>query len=184
MFKGVALGFLFLGAGKVVEKGLKSLKFTDQVLDVANATNKQKGNFGEIKAAANLSKNKKLKSAGYDLTRIGDKAPTGFNNTIKKGIDGLYENATPPPQFVIDEAKYGTSKLSKTVDGNKQMSDGWIEANDYKRLTDQVDEDKAREIIRAMENGEVEKILSNIDESGNVVTKSLDELGKIIGDWP
>ncbi len=176
---------MFLGAGKVVEKGLKSLKFTDEVLDVANATNKQKGNFGEIKAAANLSKNKKLKSAGYDLTRIGDKAPTGFNNTIKKGIDGLYENATPPPKFVIDEAKFNTAQLGKTKDG-KQMSDGWLlgEKTGNNRLIDQVGDVKADEIMEALENGEVEKIISRVDVNGNVVSKQLNSAGNIIGNWP
>ncbi len=155
----------------------------DEAFDAATATNKQKGNFGEIKSADNLANNKAVKDAGYDLTRIGDDVPTGLDDTIKKGIDGLYENASPPPKFVIDEAKYGTSTLGKTKDG-KQMSDGWILGKDKKRLVDQVGKKKAKEIARALKNNEVEKVLSKIDKNGNVVTKKLGENGTVIGNWP
>ena len=179
---------MFLGAGKLLEKGFsawKGAKNVDEIFDATTASNKVKGNFGEIKAADNLVNNKKVKEAGYDLARIGDDAPTGLDDTIKKGIDGLYENANPPPKFVIDEAKYGTSQLGKTKDG-KQMSDGWVlgEKTGNNRLVDQVGEVKAKEIERAMSKGQVEKVLSKIDANGNVVTKRLDSAGKVIGNWP
>ncbi len=205
LFKEVALGFLFLGAGKVIEKGFRAysaakaakaadelveaagkgadevVESIDDAFDASKATNKQKGNYGEIKAADNLVNNKALKDAGYDLTKIGDSAPTGLDDKIVKGIDGIYENATPPPKFVIDEAKFNTAGLGKTKDG-KQMSDGWIEGSE--RLEKQVGPRKAAEIKDAMLDGDVEKVLSKIDKNGNVVTKQLDQNGNIIGDWP
>ena len=86
-----------------------------------------------------------MKKKGYNLKRIGDPAPTSINDSIKHGIDGIYENTTPPPSYVIDEANDGTSQLGSTKSG-KQMSDSWV--ND--RLESQVGEDKAREIQKAM----------------------------------
>ena len=37
--------------------------------------------------------NQSLKEAGFDLKPVGKSAPTGINDKIVKGIDGLYENA-------------------------------------------------------------------------------------------
>ena len=64
------------------------------------------------------------------------------------------------------------------------MSDDWIKGtktgND--RILDAVGGDKklAREIQKALDNGEVERVLSKIDSSGNVTTYRLDKNGKII----
>ncbi|ATP40196.1 hypothetical protein CSE16_09145 [Solibacillus sp. R5-41] len=63
--------------------------------DAKTATNKQKGNFGEIQSFDNLLNNKSLKEAGYDLKPIGRGAPSSINDKIVKGIDGLYENKNP-----------------------------------------------------------------------------------------
>ena len=52
-------------------------------------------------------------------TQIGD-APKG------PGIDGVYKNTAPPPEYVIGEAKYGSSTLGDTQSG-KQMSPQWID---------------------------------------------------------
>lgn len=49
------------------------------------------------------------------------------------------------------------------------MSDSWV--ND--RLESQVGEDKAREIQKAMSKGNVDKVISRIDEKGNVITNKL-----------
>ena len=82
-------------------------------------------------------------------------------------------------RYVIDEAKYGTSQLGSTKSG-KQMSDSWV--ND--RLESQVGEDKAREIQKAMSKGNVDKVISRIDEKGNVITNKLNSAGEIISSWP
>lgn len=144
-----------------------------------SATKKQKGNFGEICSYENLTNNPKLKNKGYNLTRIGDPAPKSINDPIRHGIDGIYENSTPPPSFVIDEAKYGTSQLNTTKSG-KQMSDSWVKG----RLEAQVGKQKADEIIQAMRKGDVDKVVSRIDSQGNVVTNNIDAAGNIVGQWP
>ncbi|WP_062648137.1 PAAR-like protein [Chryseobacterium kwangjuense] len=165
---------------KVVTKSAaeKAKELLDDVLkkfDPATATKKQKGNFGEIASHENMLKNPNLK-------RIGDSAPNSLDDKIKKGIDGLYENSNPPPKFIIDEAKYGTSELSKGAKDGAQMSDPWIKGS--KRLEKQVGPERAREIERAMKKGEVDRVLSKIDEKGKVTTYKLDKQGNVTGPWP
>lgn len=159
---------------KVVSKAVDD-KIDDALkkFDPANATSKQKGNFGEMASHKNMSQNP-------NLNRIGDPPPTGLDDTLKKGIDGIYENSNPPPKFVIDEAKYGSSQLNpNTLDG-PQMSNDWVR----NRLKDQVGKKKADEIMQAMDEGEVDKVLSKIDETGNVTTQRIDASGKVTGPWP
>ncbi len=43
---------------------------------------------------------------------------------------------------------------------------------------------KTSEILDAYRNGQVESILSKVDEAGNVTTSKLDDAGNIIDDWP
>jgi len=116
-----------------------------------------------------------------DLKRIGDNAPGSLDDTLKKGIDGIYENSKPPPKYIIDEAKYGKSKLGKTNDG-KQMSDDWIKGSN--RLEDQVGKQKAQEIKDALDNGEVDRVISKIDSKGNVKTYKVNANGTIGDPWP
>ncbi|MBR6433075.1 hypothetical protein ACMYZ5_03960 [Bacteroides sp. KG68] len=59
------------------------------------------------------------------------------------------------------------------------MSDSRV--ND--RLESQVGEDKDRE-IQAMSKGNVDKVISRIDEKGNVITNKLNSAGEIISSWP
>ncbi|MBQ0151711.1 MAG: DUF4280 domain-containing protein [Chryseobacterium sp.] len=185
------------GAGdiaKVVTKDAKELasettkkiatEFDDALkkFDPKTATNKQKGNFGEMASHNDKINNPALKDKGYDLKRIGDDAPSGLDDTIKKGIDGIYENANPPPKYVIDEAKYDTSKLSQKPKDGPQMSDDWIKGS--KRLENQVGEDKAREIAKALDKGEVDRVLSKIDKNGKVTTYKINADGTIGDPWP
>lgn len=130
-----------------------------------------------------------MKDAGYDLEPIGRPAPTSLDDTIVKGIDGLYKNKNEdsPIKYVIDEAKFGRSRLGKTEDG-KQMSDEWLRGDitGNNRILDAVDGDDelAEEIIDALENGQVERVLTKVDAEGNVRTYRLDSTGKNIGTWP
>lgn len=169
----------------VADKLRKTEKATDKVdeavvlpvrrkFDPKTATAKQKGNFGEIVSDKHL-RNK------HNLKRIGDDPPKTIDDKLRKGIDGIYENNTPPPKYVINESKYGQSQLNQTKDG-KQMSDDWIRGSD--RLEDQVGLHEAKKIREALKKGEVDRVLSRIDETGKVTTKKLDSKGNIIGDWP
>ena len=159
-------------------------------LDLEKATNKQKGNYGEYLADDNLINNPKLKEAGYDLERIGGKVPTSPDDKITKGIDGIYINKNPNSniKYVIDEAKFGKAGLSaKTRDG-KQMSDSWLKGvrSGDNRILKAVNNDKqlAAGILDALQNNQVERVLSKVDANGNVTTYRLDSDGNIIGVWP
>ncbi len=181
------LGSMAVGVGafyNAVKNGSSSnSSFND--FNAENATNKQKGNYGEYKSEDNLINNEAIKKEGYDLESVGRDAPATPNDKIVKGIDGLYKNKNPNSniKYVIDEAKFGSSKLGKTKDG-LQMSDDWIKGN--KRILKAVDgdEDLARKISKALDKGQVERVLSKIDSNGNVSTYRLDSSGKVIGIWP
>ena len=137
----------------------------------------------------NLVNNQSLKDAGFDLKQVGRPAPTSLDDTIVKGIDGLYENQNKdsPIRYVIDEAKFGRSRLGKTEDG-KQMSDEWLRGDrtKNKRILNAVDGDKelAEKIIEALDNDQVERVLTKIDADGNVRTYRLNSKGENIGTWP
>ncbi|PHG08140.1 T7SS effector LXG polymorphic toxin [Bacillus toyonensis] len=157
--------------------------------DAKTATNKQKGNYGEIKSSDNLLNNQSLKDAGFDLKPVGKSAPSGINDKIVKGIDGLYENtnAESKIKYVIDEAKFGSSQLGKTKDG-RQMSDDWLTGvkTEKSRILKAVDGDKrlADKITKALERDKVERVLSKVDSSGKVKTFKIDAKGNIVGEWP
>ncbi|WP_160690535.1 hypothetical protein [Clostridium sp. C2-6-12] len=171
------------GAGNIKKAGSKNSSLND--FEAETATTKQKGNFGEFKSNNNLLNNQSIKDAGYDLKLVGREAPSGLDDKIIKGIDGLYENTNADSniKYVIDEAKFGSSKLGKTNDG-LQMSDDWIKGSDRIRKAVNGDKDLADDILEALDNGQVERVLSKIDSNGNVVTYKLDSDGKIIGIWP
>ncbi|TKI53727.1 hypothetical protein FC756_22450 [Lysinibacillus mangiferihumi] len=153
------------------------------------ATNKQKGNFGEIISSDNLLNNQSIKDAGYDLKPIGRGAPSSINDKIVKGIDGLYENANTESKikYVIDEAKFGSSQLGKTKDG-PQMSNDWLTGSETgkSRILKAVEGNKslATKITNALEDGKVERVLSKVDSNGNVKTYRIDADGNIMGEWP
>ena len=153
------------------------------------ATNKQKGNFGEIISSDNLLNNQSIKEAGYDLKPIGRGAPTSINDKIVKGIDGLYENANTESKikYVIDEAKFGSSQLGKTKDGPQMSNDCLTGTKSRKsRILKAVEGDKrlATKITNALEDGKVERVLSKVDSSGNVKTYRIDADGNIMGECP
>lgn len=127
-------------------------------------TNKRKGNYGEMKMDVYFE------STTYK--RISGDRVTGLNDKIVKGIDGVYENSSPPPKYVIAEAKYGTSQLRKTKDG-KQMSDTWVDRSN--RLDDALGKKKADEIRLEMmlDPDNVQKSLINIDTDGKIKEKNL-----------
>ncbi|MGE1217120.1 hypothetical protein [Bacillus toyonensis] len=179
------------GGGKGASNGKPSSNKNTTVdnFDAKTATNKQKGNYGEIKSSDNLLNNQSLKEAGFDLKPVGKSAPSGINDKIVKGIDGLYENANPNSniKYVIDEAKFGSSQLGKTKDG-RQMSNDWLKGseNGKSRILKAVEGDEvlAEQITKALQRGKVERVLSKVDSSGKVKTFKIDAKGNIVGEWP
>lgn len=135
---------------------------------------KQKGNFGEIKSCLNLLTNERLKKGVngklYNLKRIGDDVPDSLDSKIRHGIDGIYENLTPVPDFVIDETKYGTSTLSETRGSGPQMGKDWIfdriETLYRKRIISKVQYKKIHDAFR---NNSVDEIISHISKNGATI---------------
>uniref|UniRef100_UPI000686F0E4 hypothetical protein n=1 Tax=Paucisalibacillus globulus TaxID=351095 RepID=UPI000686F0E4 len=138
--------------------------------EIPLVTTKQKGNYGEMKMDVHLEKQ------GY--TRISLDRVTSLDDKIIQGIDGVYENSSPPPQYIIGEAKYGTSQLGKTKTG-KQMSDEWIDSRN--RLDNAVGREKADEIrMELLLNPDnVESILVKVDVHGDVRQIVIDEFGNL-----
>jgi len=144
----------------VAEEVMSSIKQLLPDKPPANMSNAQKGIYGEHVGDIHMHNQGHSKMDG-NLTKSTD-APKG------KGIDGVWKGANPPPEYIISEAKYGSSKLGKTKDG-KQMSDKWID----NRLDKSVGKREADKIRRAKLKGNVEKQLLNIDDKGNVITTIL-----------
>jgi RHS repeat-associated protein len=141
------------GVGKKLVKAFKSGK-VDDVLDnvadegallakeAADALANGKSNTPSIKSRANTVKTNAEKgalgeeAADLVMSRAGyNKLPSkvGSNN----GFDGVYIKYGRNGEIqdiIINESKFGTSKLSTTVDGFKQMSPDWIDMNIRKML--------------------------------------------------
>ena len=162
---------------QILEKEEERFKFLLQSGNKDEPSNKQKGNYGEMKSCLNLLTSESLKKGvngrRYNLKRIGDDAPNSLDSKIRKGIDGIYENLTPLPIFVIDETKYETSMLSQTQKG-PQMGIIWIK-DKILRLEKKgiISIELSRKIRRALDNEEVDRIVSRIFENGKVVTKKI-----------
>lgn len=162
---------------QILEKEEERFKSLLQSGNKDEPSNKQKGNYGEMKSCLNLLTSESLKKGvngrRYNLKRIGDDAPNSLDSKIRKGIDGIYENLTPLPKFVIDETKYETSMLSQTQKG-PQMGIIWIK-DKILRLEKKgiISIELSRKIRRALDNEEVDRIVSRIFENGKVVTKKI-----------
>ncbi|WP_155839432.1 hypothetical protein [Butyrivibrio proteoclasticus] len=162
--------------------------------DHDTASNMQKGNYGEHQAYENKVNNPEAKEKGYELNSMG-RVPDDINAPTKQGIDGLYENQNKDSniKYVIDEAKYNTSSLQKSNDG-KQMSDSWItgSGNDasgdsriYKALREGGYSEEAAaaeetKILKALKNGQVDRVLTQVSTDGTVTTYKLDSKGNKI----
>ena len=60
------------------------------------------------------------KQQGYE--RISLDQVTGLDDATHHGIDGVYYNPNGNPPYIIGEAKYGSSKLGMTKDGELMSS--------------------------------------------------------------
>ncbi|MDT4812823.1 hypothetical protein FQZ97_457890 [compost metagenome] len=112
----------------------------------------------------------KMEELGYERIDTGGDYVPG-----RTGIDGVYRNTKPPHEYVIMESKYGKAELGETLDG-RQMSDDWIRA----RLEKAVGDDMAKAIERALNRGEVKRVLIRTKEDGSVTGKLLGADGKVI----
>lgn len=156
------------GLFAVVGKAISSRLASKLKLDAphTNMTRAQKGVYGEHVTDVHMQ-DEGFEKLNGSLTKSTD-APKG------KGIDGVWKNSNPPPEYIITESKYGSGKLNKKT---KQMSDEWVQS----RLKKEVGDQEAEKILDAMERGQVEKRLYSVDEYGNISEPiSVDEFGKEI----
>ena len=136
--------------------------------DPQDFTRNEKGVYGEAQSD-NYMQEEGFQKLNGDIVKVGD-PPLG------PGIDGVWRNTAPPPEYVITESKYGSSTLSTLKDGTKQMSDDWVD----QRLNKAVGEQTANAIRDADARGQVEKWLLQVDENGNVSKSLVDADGNIV----
>jgi hypothetical protein len=86
-----------------------------------------------------------------------------IDDTIKKGIDGIYEFSSPPPKYVITEVKYNTASLSRTAtkSGGAQMSERWVR---HALRKGAVSPEMRREIL----SSGYEPLLCNVTKQGEI----------------
>src|SRR5690606_32478562 len=102
----------------------------------------------------------------------------GVYRAGEKGIDGVYRNPNPPPEYVITEAKYSAARLGGAYGGGtRQMDDDWVD----KRADAEVGKVDAEKIRVAMEEGNVEKVLIRVGEDGSTTLTKIDPAGRPSG---
>lgn len=159
---------------QILEKEEERFKSLLQSGNKDEPSNKQKGNYGEMKSCLNLLTSESLKKGvngrRYNLKRIGDDAPNSLDSKIRKGIDGIYENLTPIPDFVIDETKYGTSMLSETKGTGPQMGMDWIAYRiDTLFRKGILSKEQYKKILDAFKRNTVDTIISHVFQNGKTI---------------
>ena len=163
-------------------------------IDPKILTRGKKGIFGEI-----VSDNHML-TKGHESMLPKERRYRSLEDVPRgRGIDGIYKNGKPPPDYIVTETKYRTGAGSNTryIDGDgtettellsttkgskgyqpaKQMSDVWIQD----RLIDEVGQKGSD----AIEKGGYDRWLMIVDESGKVVSiTKLDAAANAIGKVP
>ena len=147
-----------------------------EILKVQNgeevlSTNLKKGNFGE------MVQDEYYRQFGYD--RISKDMVTDLGEGGHQGIDGVYYNPNGHPPYIISEAKFNTSRLSKGLaDGTDQMDFEWID----KRLDKAVSEEHSLAIRKSLlkSDSNVQSRLFNIKQDGDIIVSQLDDMAKKI----
>jgi len=151
-------------ADEVQDDIIQGVKDGDINLDVGHEN--RKGNFGEIVA------DRDLVDKGYEPLHERLTSIDGGHN----GLDGVFKNSSPPPDYLIVESKYGKSSLNRANPDTglpRQMSDDWIDG----RLRNVVGEDLADE-MSDLRN--YERVLAKVDANGNVTYRRIGSDGYAI----
>ena len=161
-----------LSADEIAQKQAQVIESVENG-DVPLETNKEKGNYGEMKV------DQDLRDRGYD--RISTDAVTDLTDPIHHGIDGVYHNPDGEPPYLIVDAKSFNAELNREIKGDgSQMSQSWIDA----RLDDAVGKETADEIRMAQLNDEVGCYVGRVAKGGDlaaeVIYDRVDAAGKIV----
>ena len=172
---------------KLSEFGIDRQKKIIKILEespeetIAQLSNLQKGNYGEMKMDIDLEKDGRYQRvSNFRVTSLKDKG--------HHGIDGIYKNMNPPPDFIIVESKYlGAEEavnesfaptMSKVKNG-RQMDSEWIKKN----LLDSIADEQLLEEIRiSIRRKRVDSVAAKIDKKGNITYYQLDADGKVMTD--
>ena len=111
--------------------------------EIVLTTDREKGNFGEMKT------DQEMRKKGYE--RISGGAVTSLDEPGHQGLDGVYCNPNGKPPILIADAKYNTAQLHKNTADGPQLSWNWTD----KRLDADIGKEKADEIRLAKLSGEV-----------------------------
>ncbi|AVS64770.1 hypothetical protein C8245_02835 [Paracidovorax avenae] len=152
-----------------------------EAADAAKAGDAAKGNGVKIEKLTNHEKGAIGEKTGHQAMVDKKMEPVGKTDGVyepgKNGIDGVYKNPNPPPDYVIAEYKYGSAKLEKGLaDGTNQMDDAWVD----KRLVEKVGKEQAEAIRDAMDAGKVEKWLVRVDENGATTATKIGKDGNVL----
>ena len=127
-----------------------------------------------------------LEGTGH-IERISMRRITDLDAPMHHGIDGVYENYTPPPKYLIVESKYlGAEKavdeafaprMSKVING-RQMDSEWID----KILKNQFQMIYMMKLSMQLTEKKVDFVASKVTNDGNITYYKLDSSGKIMRD--
>ena len=152
--------------------------------NIATSTNQRKGNFGEmatdvdVETKGPIDPDTNMPDPNTTATRVGTGRVEDVDAPLQQGIDAIYKCDPPPPDYLIVESKYGKSQLSKKPKDGPQMSDKWIDGSARIDRYFGTNEDgtmtqEHKDFMEAWALGDVQKEVSRIDASGNVVRKIL-----------
>ena len=129
------------------------------------------GSVGEYQA------DKLFAAQGHTKLNHGGKLLGLLDKPQGPGLDGVWRNASPPPDYIITETKTTTQPGAKPSLSKGQMSNPWVLRG--KRLSRAVGEKQAKQIQLAMLKGQVSKRVLHIDHAGNLTQYTVDAAGKM-----
>jgi hypothetical protein len=113
---------------------------------------------------------------GHEKLSNGGKLVGLLDPPRGKGLDGVWRNASPPPEYLITETKFTTTPGAAPTLSKGQMSDKW--AFNRVKLEAAVGETKAELIEQALLDNQVGKRLLHIDSDGRMTQYTVDKVGK------
>ena len=137
-------------------------EFEEGIKKGVQYSNKQKGNYGEMKM------DQYYENLGFE--RVSSSTVTSLDDPIHHGIDGVYKNKTTG-ELIVAEAKYNSGRLN-TKTG--QRGEKWISKN----INDAVNETT----VKALQNQGYTSNLYNIKADGSIRFDVLDSRAKVIPD--
>ncbi len=163
---------------------LKKIKNPKKDLIITEHSHNQirKGNYGEMTVDVDLE-------FTGDYKRISKNRVTSFESPTHHGIDGIYKNSNPPPDYIIIESKYmGADKaitekvipqLSNTKGSGKQLSKQWTLDN----INNAIDDEEIARAIRkqiVLNKNTVISIAAKVDNTGKITYYHVDSTGKVL----